>query len=147
MRKIYTFVTLGFILLVAGCKSASKLYDKGNYDEAVELAVKKLQKKPDDEMRALLQSAYQYAVNDHETRIHQLSYNTNDLKWEWIYSEYASLQKLHEAIHRSPEALAIVNPTDYSSYLHTYAYKAADTRFQRGMMWMDKRQTEFQKCL
>ena len=45
-------------------------------------------------MRALLQSAYQYAVNDHETRIHQLSNNTNDLKWEWIYSEYASLQTL-----------------------------------------------------
>ena len=60
----------------------------------LQLAVKKLQKKPDDEMRALLQSAYQYAVNDHETRIHQLSDNTNDLKWEWIYSEYASLQKL-----------------------------------------------------
>ena len=138
MRKIYTLVTLGFVFLVAGCKTASKLYDKGNYDEAVQLAVKKLQKKPDDEMRALLQSAYQYAVNDHETRIRQLSNNTNDLKWEWIYSEYASLQKLYEAIHRSPEALAIVDPTDYSSYLHTYADKAADTRFQRGMMWMDK---------
>ena len=44
MRKIYTLVTLGFVLLVAGCKTASKLYDKGNYDEAVQLAVKKLQK-------------------------------------------------------------------------------------------------------
>ena len=42
MRKIYTLVTLGFVLLVAGCKTASKLYDKGNYDEAVELAVKKV---------------------------------------------------------------------------------------------------------
>jgi hypothetical protein len=139
MRKIYSFVSLiAFILLVAGCKTASKLYDKGNYDKAVELAVKKLQKKPDDEMRALLQSAYQFAVNDHETRIHQLSDDTNDLKWEWTYAEYASLQKLYETIHRSPEAMSIVNPTDYSSYLHTYADKAADTRFQRGMMWMDK---------
>ena len=45
MRKIYTLVILGFVLLVAGCKTAAKLYDKGNYDEAVELAVKKLQKK------------------------------------------------------------------------------------------------------
>jgi tetratricopeptide (TPR) repeat protein len=138
MRKIYTLIILGFVLLIAGCKTASKLYDKGNYDEAVQLAVKKLQKKPDGEMRALLQSAYQYAVNDHETRIRQLSDNTNDLKWECIYSEYASLQRLYEAIHRSPEALAIVDPADYSSYLHTYADKAADTRFQRGMMWMDK---------
>jgi tetratricopeptide (TPR) repeat protein len=143
MRKIYTVVSLiAFILLAVGCKTASKLYDKGNYDEAVQLAVKKLQKKPDDEMRALLQSAYQYAVNDHETRIHQLSDNTNDLKWEWIYAEYSSLQRLYEAIHRSPEALSIVDPTDYSSYLHTYADKAADTRFQRGMMWLSAGTTQ-----
>ncbi|HET9435002.1 MAG TPA: hypothetical protein VFO37_14650, partial [Chitinophagaceae bacterium] len=139
MRKIYTLVSLiVFVLLIAGCKTASKLYDKGNYDEAVELAVKKLQKRPDDEMRSLLQSAYRYAVNDHETRIHQLSANTNELKWEWIYNEYASLQRLYEAIHRSPEALAVVRPDDYSSYLNTYADKAATTRFDRGMQWMDK---------
>ena len=138
MRKIYSLFGLIAIVLVTGCKTAAKLYDKGNYDEAVQLAVKKLQKKPDDEMRSLLQSAYQYAVNDHENRIHQLSDNTNDLKWEWIYNEYSSLQRLYEAIHRSPEALSIVNPTDYSSYLNTYADKAANTRFDRGMQWMDK---------
>lgn len=138
MRKIYTLLILGFVLVVAGCKTASKLYDKGNYDEAVQLAVKKLQKKPDSEMHSLLQSAYHYAVNDHETRIRQLSDNSNELKWEWIHSEYASLQSLYEAIHRSPEALSIVTPVDYSSYLNTYADKAADTRFDRGMAWMDK---------
>jgi len=138
MRKIYTLFGLIAIVLITGCKSAAKLYDKGNYDEAVQVAVKKLQKKPDDEMRSLLQSAYRYAVNDHETRIRQLSDNTNELKWEWIHAEYSSLQRLYEAIHRSPEALSIVNPTDYSSYLNTYADKAADTRFERGMQWMDK---------
>jgi tetratricopeptide (TPR) repeat protein len=138
MKKIYTLFTLAVILLIAGCKTASKLYDKGNYDEAVQLAVKKLQKKPDDEMRSILQNAYHYAVNDHESRIRQLNDNSNELKWEWIYNEYASLQRLYEAIHRSPEALSIVNPVDYSSYLNTYADKAADTRFDRGMAWMDK---------
>ena len=138
MKKIYTLLILGFVIIMAGCKTAAKLYDKGNYDEAVELAVKKLQKKPDDEMRSLLQNAYHYAVNDHESRIRQLNDNTNELRWEWIYSEYSSLQRLYEAIHRSPEALSIVNPVDYSSYLNTYADKAADTRFDRGMAWMDK---------
>jgi len=80
MNKIYTLFGLIAFVLITGCKTAAKLYDKGNYDEAVELAVKKLKKKPDNELRALLQSAYQYAVNDHETRIHQLSDNTNELK-------------------------------------------------------------------
>ena len=138
MRKIYTLFGLIAIVFVSGCKSAAKLYDKGNYDEAVHLAVKKLQKKPDNDMRELLQNAYRYAVNDHETRIHQLSDNTNELKWEWIYNEYSSLQRMYEAIHRSPEALSIVDPVDYSSYLNTYADKAANTRFDRGMQWMEK---------
>ena len=138
MRKIYTLFTLGFFLIMAGCKTAAKLYDKGNYDEAVELAVKKLQKKPDNEMRSLLQSAYQYAVSDHESRIRSLSDNSNELRFEWIYNEYASLQRLYQAIHRSPEALSVVTPVDYSSYMNTYADKAADTRFGRGMAWMDK---------
>jgi hypothetical protein len=140
MRKnLYTLIGfLFFMIVLAGCKSAARLYDKGNYDEAVELAVKKLQKKPDNETRALLQDAYRYAVNDHETRIRQLSENTNDLKWEWIYNEYASLQRLYEAVRRSPEAMAVVKASNYTSYLQTYADKAADVRFQRGMMWMDK---------
>lgn len=138
MKKIYTMFGFIAFVFIAGCKSASKLYDKGNYDEAVEVAVKKLQKKPDAEMRALLQSAYQYAVNDHETRIRQLSDNTNELKYEWVYAEYSSLQRLYEAIHRSPEALSVVNPIDYSSYINTYADKAATTRYDRGMAWMDK---------
>jgi tetratricopeptide (TPR) repeat protein len=141
MRKIYTIFILTVVVFVAGCKTASKMYVKGNYDEAVQLAVKKLQKKPDNEISSLLQSAYHYAVNDHESKIRQLNDNTNELKWEWIYNEYAALQKLYEAIHRSPEALSIVTPVDYSSYLNTYADKAADTRFDRGMAWMSARTT------
>lgn len=140
MRKIYQLIGIaGFYLLIAGCKSASKLYDKGNYDEAVELAVKKIQKNPDDrEMKNLLQNAYRYAVNDHETRIRQLSENTNELKWESVYNEYASLQKLYEAVRRSPVASRVVHAADYSSYLNTYADKAADMRYQRGLQWMEK---------
>ena len=138
MRKIYSLIIFIGILWMAGCKSAAKLYDKGNYDEAVEVAVKKLQKKPDNEMRALLQSAYHYAVNDHETRIRQHSESSNELKYEWIYAEYSSLQRLYEAIHRSPEAMTVVNAVDYSSYVTTYADKAADVRHDRGMQLMER---------
>jgi len=140
MRKFYTLIGIvSIVLLITSCKSAAKLYDRGDYDEAVDVAVKKLQKKPGDaEMRSLLQSAYQYAVKDHETRIRQHNENSSELKFEWIYNEYSSLQRLYEAIHRSPDALAVVDPTDYSSYLTTYADRAADVRYQRGLAWMDK---------
>ena len=70
------------------CKSAEKLYNQGNYDEAVELAAKKLQKKPGNaELIEVLQNAYRYAVADHESRIRNYSNSYSDLKWENIYGE------------------------------------------------------------
>ena len=64
--KLYTYFLLMAVIIFAGCKSASKLYEKGNYDEAVTVAAKKLQKDPDDaKLQAVIKDAYQFAVNDH----------------------------------------------------------------------------------
>lgn len=137
--KLYTILFSGISLTFFSCKTASKLYEKGNYDEAVELAAKKLQKDPDDpKLLNILQNAYRYALNDHENRIHSYSESNNELKWEWIYGEYASMQKLYEAIFRSPEVFRIVNPSDYSSYLVTYREKAGDVRYERGIAFMQQ---------
>src|SRR4030095_4409611 len=101
--KLYSYYLLIIVILFASCKSASKLYEKGNYDEAVALAAKKLQKDPNDsKLRGVIQDAYRYAVNDHESRIRSISETSGDGKWEQLYNEYASLQSLHDAIFRSP---------------------------------------------
>ncbi|MBI1342368.1 MAG: hypothetical protein GC171_05455 [Terrimonas sp.] len=135
--KFYTIIFTALILF--GCKSASKLYQKGNYDEAVELAAKKLQKKPgDQDLIRVLQDAYRYAVNDHENRISSYAVGSNELKYEWIYHEYLSLQNLYDAIYHSPEVFEIVRPVDYSSYLVTYAEKAGDVYYERGLAQMDR---------
>jgi predicted chitinase len=135
--KLYTLTIAGLSILFFSCKTASKLYEKGNYDEAVEIAAKKLQKKPDDaKLIAILQSAYSFAVNDHESSIRNLSQSNDVLKWEKIYYEYASLQKMYTAIYNSPAVFNIVKPADYSSYLGTYAEKAGDVRFERGIAFM-----------
>lgn len=137
-RKFYLSVLfISLIVVMTGCKTASRLYETGDYDEAVELAVKKLQKKNDDEsLKSVLQNAYRFAVDQHESKIRTHLLNNNELKWEWVYNEYSLLQKLYNAIRRSPEATDLVNTTDYSSYLTTYAEKAADIRYERGMRWM-----------
>jgi len=36
--KLYSLIILSAVTLLFGCKTAGKLYQKGNYDEAVELA-------------------------------------------------------------------------------------------------------------
>ena len=52
--KLYSLLMLFSGLLLFSCKTAEKLYQQGRYDEAVELATKKLQKKPGDAAMFLL---------------------------------------------------------------------------------------------
>lgn len=132
---LFTVTSLGIL----SCKTASKLYEKGNYDEAVEIAAKKLQKDPDDpKLLDIITNSYQYAVNDHESRIRSLSLSNNELKWEWMYNEYVSLQKLYDAIYKVPAVLEIVKPINYTDYLVTYRQKAGDIRYERGLAFMQR---------
>jgi tetratricopeptide (TPR) repeat protein len=135
--KFYSTIFIAVSMLLFSCKSATKLYEKGRYDEAVEVAAKKLQKDPDDrKLLDVLQSAYRYAVDDHESQIRNHSASNNELKWEWVYAEYSSLQRLYESIRKSPGVFQAVNPTDYSSYLVTYREKAGEVRYDRGLYLM-----------
>ena len=154
--KLYLFITLFALILFTGCKTASKAYQKGNYDEAVGLAAKKLQKDPNDaKLLDVIQSSYRFAVEDHQNNIRNHSASNSDLKWEWMYNDYASLQSMHDAIRRVPSVYNIVHPVDYSADLVTYADKAGESRFQRGLslMQMNDKQSfrnayrEFQTAL
>ena len=154
--KFYLLIIFCSSILLFSCTNAKKLYQKGRYDEAVALAAKKLGKKPNDASTLdILQNAYRFAVEDHESRIRNYSNSNSDLRFENIYSEYTSLQYLYEAIRRSPSVYSIVQPTDYSSYITTYKEEAGNARFERGLELLDQnnkqssRQAyyEFQKAL
>lgn len=136
--KLYSTILIALSITAVSCKTASKLYEKGNYTEAVELAAKKLQKDPDDpKLLNIIQNAYQFAVDDHESRIRTHGESSNELKYEWMYNEYTSLQRMYNAIYRVPQVYNIVKPADYASYLVTYAEKAGDIREQRGDAFMN----------
>ena len=139
MKKFYILFFLVIVSIwMVSCKSASKLYEKGNYDAAVQVAVKKLQKDPNDsKLRSLIQDAYHYAATDHQNRILSYSESNNELKWEWIYREYADLQNLYNAIYKSPVVYELVRPVDYSSFVTTYADKAGEMHVERGRQWID----------
>ena len=154
--KLYSLLIFFSALLLFSCKTAEKLYQQGRYDEAVELAAKKLQKKPGDaKLTDVLQNAYRFAVEDHESRIRNHSNSNSDMRWEYIYQEYLQLQRLYESIRRSPSVFDIVQPTDYSSYISTYKEEAGNARYEKGLELLDQnskassRQAyyEFQKAL
>lgn len=137
--KLYLLLISFTALGLFSCKTASKMYEKGNYDEAVELAAKKLQKDPTDpKLLDIIRTSYHFAINDHQGKIRDHSAGNSELKWEWIYNDYASMQKMYEAIYKVPSVYNLVSPTDYSSYLVTYAEKASEVRFERGMAFMQR---------
>jgi len=146
--KLYTLTILLSLTILFSCKSASKLYDKGNYDEAVAVASKKLEKKPNDaELQDIIKAAYQNAVAVHEANIRSHSNSSNELRWEWIYNEYAALQNLYNLTHDNISIARLIHPVDYSSYLETYGNRATDVRLERGDDWFaDNSRQSFKKA-
>jgi tetratricopeptide (TPR) repeat protein len=154
--KLYSLLFIAVTILFFSCKTAKKMYEKGNYDEAVELAAKKLQKNPNDAATLdILRNSYRFAVEDHETRIQNNANSNNDLRWEWNYAEYLDLQRLYDAIRRVPSVYDKVHPTDYSSNVATYQEEAGNARFDRGLALMENNTkgsykqaySEFQRAL
>jgi hypothetical protein len=95
MNRIYILL-LSFSFSLYACKTANKAYDKGNYTNAIELAIKKLQKNPNDgESKALAKNAYNNAVNNYQNNIRSLSNTTGDSRFVKLYNEYRQLQNLY----------------------------------------------------
>lgn len=137
MTKIYPL--LFALLCFTACKTVSKAYNKGDYADAIELGVKKLQKDPGDaETRDLIKSAYTFAVNGHEETIRSLSAVNGEPRYEEILKEYIRLQDLYTTLQESPVAMAAVAPRNYSEYVQTYRDKVADQHLAAAEKWMDE---------
>jgi hypothetical protein len=139
MTKRYPFVIAASLLLIYSCKSASKSYQKGDYTDAIERGVKKLQKDPNDyETKDLVQKSYTYTVNEHEDQIRILSNSKSDNRYDRIYQEYTALQHLYQTIHQYPEAARLIKAKDYSEFVETYRDKAADAHVEKAEKWMSE---------
>jgi hypothetical protein len=136
MTKLYPLLATASLVFIISCKSASKSYQKGDYTDAIERGVKKLQKDPGDyETRDLVQKSYTYTVNEHEDQIRILTNSKNDTRYDRIYQEYVALQNLYNTIHLYPEAARVIKAKDYSESVETYRDKAAEVHVQNAERW------------
>ena len=137
MRKFYSIIAF-MAFLFTSCKSPAKLYDKGNYNDAMDAAIKKLQKDPNDyESREVLKSSYKYAVSEYEDRIRILSNGSSETKYDQIYLQYDQLQNLYEKIRKYPAIVQFMKPADYSDFVETYRNKAHEDHIAKGDKWME----------
>lgn len=91
MKKIVPFIFV-ISLLLSGCGSSKKQLEKGNYDAAIEKAVKQLRKDPKDEKQiAVLTQSYKVANDQDLERIRFLKMENRPGNWDEIYLNYNAL--------------------------------------------------------
>jgi hypothetical protein len=102
MKKanVFTATILGFVtLFLASCATPQKSFERGNYEEAVELAVKRLRsEKVKEKDVATLVDAFNY-VNQRETeRLGRLRLDNNADNWSEIYDLALRIQHRQDLV-------------------------------------------------
>ncbi len=85
MKKIVPVLFILTIIL-AGCGSSKKQLEKGNYDAAIDKAVKQLRKDPSDAKQiAILDRSYKIVNEQDNERIRFLKLENKPANWDEIY--------------------------------------------------------------
>lgn len=91
MKKLLPFFFILTILL-SGCGSSKKQLQRGNYDAAIDKAVKDLRRNPRDEKQALiLEQSYKVANDQDNERVRFLKMEARPNGWDEIYLIYKGL--------------------------------------------------------
>ncbi len=130
-------------ILFSGCGSSKKQLSKGNYDAAIDKAVKELRRDRDDEKQIeILSESYRVANElDHE-RIRYLKMEGRPDNWDEIYRIYQALSSRQTLVRTvTPLRLngsAVDFPyVDYMSDMVEAKRKAADFYFAHGNQLME----------
>jgi hypothetical protein len=137
-------VPLIFILsiVLSGCGSSKKQLQKGNYDAAIQKAVKQLRKDPSDVKQIdILTQAYKVANDQDNERVRFLKMEGKPNGWDEIYLVYKALNDRQSLVR----TVTPLNPNgrsvdfqyiDYVPEMVTAKRKAADFYYAHGIELM-----------
>jgi|WetSurMetagenome_2_1015567.scaffolds.fasta_scaffold12134_2 hypothetical protein len=141
MKKIYTLIILATLLL-AGCGSSKKQLEHGNYDGAIQKAVKALRKDASSEKDIVsLEKAMNIATDQDNERIRYLKIEGKASSWDEIYSLYKKMND-RQALVRTVTPLQYQGRTiefpyvDYLTEMAEAKRKAADFYYAHGQELM-----------
>jgi hypothetical protein len=137
MKKIIPFIFILTIVL-SGCGSSKKQLEKGNYDAAIQKAVKDLRKDPKDVKQIdILSQAYKIANEQDNERVRMLKMEAKSDSWDEIYQVYMALTN-RQSLVRTVTPLSMNGRTvdfpyvDYMPEMVNAKRKAADYYFAHG---------------
>ena len=131
----YTKALLAVALIfIAACSSPKNQFEKGNYEKAVQLSIKKLRKKPSNEkQKSILKAAYGYAVKVSAQKITQYQQSNDRFKWDSVIAQYRQMQNLYAELLQCPGCLSVVTPVDYQIDLNAALLQGAQVYVEEGM--------------
>lgn len=141
MKKVYAIIVLATLLL-AGCGSSKKQLEHGNYDAAIQKAVKALRKDATSEKDILsLEKAMTIATEQDNERIRYLRIEALASSWDEIYNIYRRMND-RQALVRTVTPLEYNGRTiqfpyvDYLTEMAAAKRKAADFYYAHGQELM-----------
>ncbi len=137
MKRIIP-VLFSIIILLAGCGSSKKQLEKGNYDVAIDRAVKQLRKDPSDAKQiAILDRSYKIVNEQDNERIRFLKIENKPANWDEIYQVNKRLSD-RQALVRSVMPLNLNGKSieyqyvDYMPEMVAAKQKSADFYYAHG---------------
>jgi hypothetical protein len=141
MRRILPLLVI-VTLIFAGCGSSKKQLSRGNYDAAIDKAVKELRRDRDDEKQIqILSESYRVANDLDQERIRYLKMEGRPDSWDEIYRIYQGLSS-RQTLVRTVLPLSLNGQqidfpyVDYMSDMVDAKRKAADFYFAHGNQLM-----------
>ena len=138
--KVSHFTVLVTALIAYGCSSGKAALTRGDYYEAVNSSLERLQQNSNN-TKALetFQEAYPRFLTYLNNKVNNITPSSEIFKWETLHDLYMSGNKLYNKIQKTPAALDLVsNPVYYSSELEKAKIKSAEVRYQLGSDLLSK---------
>ena len=142
LKQFFTAVLMAAFFFTA-CTSSKQQFEKGNYEKAVALSIKKLRNKPDNsKQKAILKAAYGYAVQVSEQKIKQQQQSTDRFKWDAVIAQYRKMQQLYTDLLQCPGCLAVVSPVDLQNELNEALAAGAQVYVEEGQKALATKEKE-----
>ena len=146
MKRLLLLTLCTGMLLSCGKKHVEKALNTGNYDDAIQDALKKLESNKDSKRKQdyvlMLGDAYTKVVERDLSTINHLKKDNNPAQYQQIYETYVALDNRQEAI--KPVLPLQVNGktvqfkfNDYSNSIVEYREKTSDYLYDQGIMLLD----------
>ena len=121
-------------VVFVSCNSGKKLYEQGNYYEAVMRSVERLRKSPNNKAaREALSNAYPMAVQTFKDDIQNQKQGRNAFRFTNEAYTYQKLNAMYESIQRSPAAQQVIpTPAKYYTALEDVKPLAAEEQYNAG---------------